>query len=65
MNGILLPKLFWPTARKSCTSGQEKLLKFEAECHEFAEILRSVNQYNFWNRMLFQLVPEGFSDPID
>jgi hypothetical protein len=37
MNGILLPKLFWPTARKSCTSGQEKLLKFEAEGREFSK----------------------------
>ena len=29
--GILLPKLFWPTARKKCSSDREKLLKFEAE----------------------------------
>ena len=25
-NGILFPKLFWPTVRKSCSSDQEKLL---------------------------------------
>ena len=25
--GILLPKLFWPTVRKHCSSDQEKLLK--------------------------------------
>ena len=30
-NGILLPKLFWPTVRKNCSSDREKLLKFEAE----------------------------------
>ena len=30
-NGILLPKLFWPTVRKNCSSDWEKLLKFEAE----------------------------------
>ena len=30
-SGILLPKLFWPTMRKICSSDQEKLLKFEAE----------------------------------
>ena len=24
-NGILLPKLFWPTMRKNCSSDQEKL----------------------------------------
>ena len=31
INGILLPKLFWPTVRKNCSSNLEKLLKFEAE----------------------------------
>ena len=30
-NGILLPKLFWPTMRKNCSSDWEKVLKFEAE----------------------------------
>ena len=30
-NGILLPKLFWPTVRKKCSSDWEKLLKFEAD----------------------------------
>ena len=29
--GILLPKLFWPTVRKKCSSDREKRLKFEAE----------------------------------
>ena len=24
-NGILLPKLFWPTVRKNCSSDREKL----------------------------------------
>ena len=33
--GILLPKLFWPTVRKNCSSDQEKLLKFKAEGREF------------------------------
>jgi hypothetical protein len=27
-NGILLPKLFWATVRKNCSSDWEKLLKF-------------------------------------
>ena len=27
-NGILSPKLFWPTVRKNCSSDREKLLKF-------------------------------------
>ena len=30
-NEILLPKLFWHTVRKNCSSDREKLLKFEAE----------------------------------
>ena len=38
--GILLPKLFWPTVRKNCSSDREKLLKFEAEGQEFAKCLR-------------------------
>ena len=54
--GILLPKLFWPTVRKNCSSDQEKLLKLEAEGQEFAKFLRSLEQFiqtvkgqnNFW-----------------
>ena len=53
---ILLPKLFWPTVRKNCSSDREKLLKFEAESREFANFLRSLEQFiqtvkgqnNFW-----------------
>ena len=30
-NGILLPKLLWPTVRKNYSSDREKLLKFDAE----------------------------------
>ena len=45
VNGILLPKLFWLTARKKCSSDQEKLLKFEAEGQEFSIILRSLEQF--------------------
>ena len=42
--GILLPKLFWPTVRKNCSSDQEKLLKFEAEGRVFSifEITRTI-----------------------
>ena len=36
-NGILLPKLFWPTVRKNYSSDRKKLLKFEAEGQEFAK----------------------------
>ena len=61
-NGILLPKLFWPTVRKKCSSDRKKLLKFEAEGQEFAKFLRSLEQFSqtqwkvrtiFGNRMLF------------
>jgi hypothetical protein len=44
-NGILLPKFFWPTMRKNCSTDQEKLLKFEAEGWEFEKILRSLEQF--------------------
>ena len=44
-NGILLPKLFWPTERKNCSSDREKLLKFEAEGREFENVLRSLEQF--------------------
>ena len=44
-NGILLPKLFWPTVRKNCSSDWEKLLKFEAEDQEFAKFLKSLEQF--------------------
>ena len=37
-NGILLPKLFWPTVRKNCSSDWEKLLKFEAKGQKFCKI---------------------------
>ena len=55
-NGILLPKLFWPTVRKNCSSDWEKLLKIEAEGQEFGIFLRSLEQFiqtvkgqnNFW-----------------
>ena len=55
-NGILLPKLFWPTGRKKISSDWEKLLKLETESQEFAKFLRSLEfffqtvkgQNNFW-----------------
>ena len=44
-NGILLPKLFWPTVRENCCSDREKLLKFEAEGQEFEMFLISLEQF--------------------
>ena len=60
-NGILSPKLFWPTVRKNCCSDRKKLLKFEAEGREFAKVLRSLEQFvqivkaqnNFWQQNAF------------
>ena len=54
--GILLPKLFWPTVIKNCSSDWEKLMKLEAEGRDFAKCLRSLEQFiqtvkgqnNFW-----------------
>ena len=56
INCILLPKLFCPTVRKNCSSDWEKVLKFEAEGREFANFLKSLEQFiqavkgqnNFW-----------------
>ena len=50
---ILLLKLFWPTMRKNCYSDWENLLKFKAEGREFANVLRSLEQFiqtvkTFW-----------------
>ena len=61
MNGILLPKLFWPTVRKSCSGDWEKLLKFEAEGQDFAKLLRSIEKFiqavkdqsSFWQQNAF------------
>ena len=36
-NGILFPKLFWPTVRKNSSRDPEKLLKFKAEGREIAK----------------------------
>ena len=44
-NGIWLAKLFWLTVRKNCSSDREKLLKFETEGWEFANYLRSLEQF--------------------
>ena len=43
--GILLPKLFRYTVRKNYSSDREKLLKFEAEGREFANFLRTLEQF--------------------
>ena len=44
-NGVLLPKLFWPTVRKKCSSDGGRLLKFEAKGRGFAKFLKSLEQF--------------------
>ena len=44
-SGLLLPKLFWPTARNNCTSYREELFKIQAEGREFAKFLRPLEQF--------------------
>ena len=34
---LAVPKLFWPTVRKKCSSDREKLLICEAEGREFTK----------------------------
>ena len=42
-NGILLPKLFWPTVRKNCSSDWEKLMR------SLEQSIQTVKgQNNFW-----------------
>ena len=43
-NGVLLPKLFWPTVRKNVLV-IKKHVKFKAEGQEFANILSSLEQF--------------------
>ena len=50
---FLLPKLFWPTVRKNCSSDQEKLLR---SLEQFASTVESQN--NFWNRIFLNLFLE-------
>ena len=48
LNGILLPKLFWPTVRKNCSSDREKFLR---SLELFIQAVKGQN--NFGDRMLF------------
>ena len=69
----MLPKLFWPTVRKNCSSDREQLLKFEAEGWELAKILRSLEQFirtvkgqnNVWQQNVSLTFSGGFSDLIN
>ena len=45
INGIFFSKLFWWSVRKICSSDRVKFLKFKVEGQEFANILRSLEQF--------------------
>ena len=64
-NGILLPKLFWPTVRKNCSSDWENFwnskLKAERSLKQFVWTVKGQNSFWYY-KMLFWLVPGGFSD---
>ena len=63
-NGILLPKLFWPSVTKNCSSDWEKLLKFEAEGQECLRSLeRFIQTVKGQNNFCWQ--NGGFSDLIN
>ena len=57
--------------RKNCSSGREKLLKFEAEGQELANFLRSIKQFiqtvkgqnNFWEQNAFLTCFRRFLTP--
>ena len=61
-NGILLPKLFWPTVRKNYSSDWEKLLKFEAEGRGFAKFWRSLEQLIWWIRTIKIKIGKNYWD---
>ena len=43
--GIFVTKIVLTTVRKKCSSDREKILKFEAEGREFANLLRRLEQF--------------------
>ena len=61
INGILLPKLFWPTVRKNCSSDIENTFEiggWRPRIWNFFEITwtiysHSVGQNNFGNKIRF------------
>ena len=50
-SSILLPKLFWPTVRKNCSSDREKLSKFLRSLAQFIQTVKGQN--NFWSQNAF------------
>ena len=57
-NGILFPKLFWPSVRKNCSSDREKLEITKGQWN-------SESSEQFWVTECFLTFPGGFSYVID
>ena len=53
-NGILFPKIFWPSLRKNCSSDGEFFFEIRDGRSENLQNFWDY-QNNFWNRMLFYL----------
>ena len=45
INGIFLPKLFWPTVRKNCSSDWEKLAKILRSLEQFIQTVKGQNPF--------------------
>ena len=45
-NGILLPKLFWPTVRKNCSRDRESFFEISRLLEQFAQTVKGQN--NLW-----------------
>ena len=67
-NGILLPKLFWLTVRKKCSSDREKNWGWKPRICKISEITRTIySNIERWEQFLvtecfFYLVHGGLSD---
>ena len=57
-NGVVFPKLFWLTVRKNVLVTNKNCFKFTRTIYSNTSLK---GQHNFWNRILFWFVPEGFS----
>ena len=53
INGILLPKLVWPTVRKNCSIDREKNLKFANIWDFLNNLFKQWKFKTFGSRMLF------------
>ena len=72
-NGILFPKLFWPTVRKSCSSNREKKMTLRLKAENLQNSWDHQNNLfeqwkvrtSFETEGFFKLIPGGFLDLIN